>query len=183
MTKYNETATPNIIDSTRLGFKDLIIFDKAMGRSDFWWFILATYLIKIVAFIMLGLSVIPMFTFTMLLTSTFAKGVVSTISVIGILTSIAVLILLKIGQVTAVIRRLHDMNMSGFFALMLLIPTFGELITAFVLTGEQKEENNPWLKPFKEETTEIHKDQKNDNSKLLMQQRMYTKQLRGKLNK
>ncbi|MFG1872552.1 DUF805 domain-containing protein [Micromonospora arborensis] len=95
-------------------------FTGRARRSEYWWFVLFTVLLGIVAAILdnaLGLN--------------FVEG--SSSGVIGLIVS---LVLLLPGLAVAV-RRLHDTDRTGWWVLIALVPIVGAivLIVFFVLDG------------------------------------------------
>lgn len=118
----NESLRPGIVPSTRLFLKDWINVNKRMGRADFWYGLLGTFLLSIPAGIMISL-----------LASLFASmgsGSVENIYLLGVAAWIA---FFYVALLTAEVRRLHDIELPGYLALLLFIPG-GDLI-AFIIAA------------------------------------------------
>ncbi len=79
-------------------------FDGRAGRAEFWWFVLANFLIYIVLAILMNVASIF-----------FVLYIVYAIGTI-------------IPSIGVAIRRLHDTNKSGWFLLIGLIPFVGVII-------------------------------------------------------
>lgn len=173
-TKLNETKEPNLIDSTMLGLRDTFTINKTMGRADYWWFWLGMIIIKIVLLTILGLGLLMIFSSLSFNMNHLGTLITNTISGILILGGLSSLVAIFIAKLTAAIRRYHDINMSGFFFLLLFIPTFGFLINLIFMVMPQNNNNNKWLQP---ENTDSNTTSKTttDGSKLLMQRRAIIK--------
>ena len=79
-------------------------FDGRAGRAEFWWFVLAVFIVNAI------LSIL---------------GRASTIFVVvGLIWGLAMLI----PSIAVASRRLHDTNKSGWFLLIALIPLIGAII-------------------------------------------------------
>lgn len=79
-------------------------FDGRARRAEFWWFALANVLISVVLSVLGGAS--------------------DLFSVLSVLYSLAVLI----PGIALSVRRLHDIDKSGWFLLLVLIPIIGSII-------------------------------------------------------
>lgn len=82
-------------------------FDGRAGRSEFWWFILFTWLVSV------ALNIIDSAIFRD-----------SNIHILGILWTLAVIV----PQLAVGCRRLHDIGQSGWLQLLLLIPCVGFIV-------------------------------------------------------
>lgn len=92
-------------------------FDGRTGRKAFWMFVLVSLLLQIVVSIV--------------------EGVIGTMF-IGFLFSLAILVpSLAIGA-----RRLHDINKSGWWQLISLVPFVGVIILIVLLARKSKDEEN-----------------------------------------
>ena len=99
-------------------------FNGRSTRSDYWWVVLCNFLIGfVVGFIggLLGLE----------------QTVISTIT--G-LYSLAILV----PSIAIVVRRLHDINKSGWYYFMVLIPIAGPIIVLVYLLTDSVNENNQY---------------------------------------
>ncbi len=99
--------------------KDYVKFDGRVSRRQYWMFALFSFLISFVLGIIGGL-----------------------IPVLGIISLLYVLALV-VPSVGLSIRRLHDLNLSGWFFLICLIPFVGviALLILFCLPGDAKANN------------------------------------------
>lgn len=104
---------PGLITSTKLYFNDMAVVDKRMSRADFWWSYLGMVLLSFTVF--------------------FASGLLNTITSNSLSDAIIFLTggaeaILGIASFTASIRRLHDVEHSGWLILLGLIPIVGAII-------------------------------------------------------
>ena len=79
-------------------------FDGRAGRAEFWWFVLANFLVYVVLLILMGIADI-----ILILYFVYAIGTI-------------------IPSIAVAIRRLHDTNKSGWFLLIGLIPFIGAIL-------------------------------------------------------
>lgn len=112
---YHEKVT--IQEALARAFKNYATFSGRANRGEFWWFVLAQILIS------LGLSVVEL-----MLTGT---------DVLASLWSLAVF--LPSLAITA--RRLHDIDRSAWWLLLILLPLIGALVLIFFCV--QRGENRP----------------------------------------
>ncbi len=131
---WNETGKPGLVASTKLFFSDLFVGAKRMGRADFWWGYLGTT-------IFFGI-LIALFTWIVTLLPiddyywTAVAGVALAISVGYYLIAIF----------NAAIRRLHDVNFTAWWMLLLLIPGFGYIALLVFMTLGQRNDGNRYGK-------------------------------------
>lgn len=92
-------------------FKKYATFDGRATRSEYWWFVLFTFLVS------LGLGI-------------FSEALSGVFSLAVLLPSIAV-----------GVRRLHDIDKSGWFLLVWFIPIIGWIIMIVWAAQEGKEPN------------------------------------------
>lgn len=104
----------NFTDAVRSGFENYVNFGGRALRSEFWYWVLFALLVGLVASIV--------------------DGVLGLGSVIGSLTSLALLL----PGLAVSVRRLHDLGKSGWWILVGLIPLLGwiYLIYLYVQPGE-----------------------------------------------
>ena len=131
---WNESFRPGIISSTRLYFQDLFVGAKRMSRKDFWWGYLG---MTIVAYIIMGLMVLGI---TKLPVDDFYWS-----SIVGVALAMTMGYYL-ISVFTAMIRRLHDRNMHGWWILIGVIPIVGEIALIVLLCLPQHDFGNNWPK-------------------------------------
>jgi uncharacterized membrane protein YhaH (DUF805 family) len=108
------------VDASKRGFKKYATFKGRASRSEYWWWVLFTFLVY------LGLGVV-----------TFAVGTATSpdggqtpgaaaIPLIILLAAFALGIIVPTLALT--VRRLHDAGYSGLLALLMLVPYLGGLI-------------------------------------------------------
>ena len=104
---------------------DYVKFDGRVSRRQYWMFALYSMLISFV----LG----------------FVGGLIPFLSIISLLYVLAILV----PSVGLGIRRLHDLNLSGWFFLICIIPFIGgiALVLLFCLPGDEKEKIAPLMRP------------------------------------
>lgn len=131
---WNESFRPGIISSTRLYFQDLFVGAKRMSRKDFWWGLLgmsivAYVIVALLAFVMIKMPVDDFYWS----------------SIIGVALAIT-MGYYWISVLTAMIRRLHDRNMHGWWVLLPIVPVAGELALLILLCLPQHGFGNNWPK-------------------------------------
>lgn len=131
---WNESFRPGIISSTRLYFQDLFVGAKRMSRKDFWWgylgmTVVAYVIVAILAFVITKMPVDDFYWST----------------IVGVALAIT-LGYYWISVFTAVIRRLHDRNMHGWWILTPIIPIIGEIALIVLLCLPQRDIGNNWPK-------------------------------------
>ena len=131
---WNESFRPGIISSTRLYFQDLFVGAKRMSRKDFWWGLLG---MSIVAYVIVALLA---FVMTKMPVDDFYWS-----SIIGVALAIT-MGYYWISVFTAMIRRLHDRNMHGWWVLLPIVPVAGELALLILLCLPQHGFGNNWPK-------------------------------------
>lgn len=129
----NETGKPGLITSTKLFFRDMFKVNKRLGINDFWWGFLGFFLIYMVVYmvvVMLISELLPIF-----------KIPVTMKLLIKISTGGA--IVFRLGMLTAIIRRLHDIQMPAWFAVLWFIP-IAQLFIWFICMMGPRLDNNPY---------------------------------------
>ncbi|SDQ72158.1 Uncharacterized membrane protein YhaH, DUF805 family [Curtobacterium sp. UNCCL20] len=108
-------------------WKKYVRFDGRASRSEYWWWYLWSAILGTVFSVVSGILVAATGTTTST-TSSNSVGVssMSTNPVAGVPIWILGLALL-IPTLALIVRRLHDANLSGLLALLLLIPFFGAI--------------------------------------------------------
>ena len=131
---WNESYRPGIISSTRLYFQDLFVGAKRMSRKDFWWGLLG---MSIVAYLIVALLA---FVMTKMPIDDYYWS-----SIIGVALAITIGYY-WISVFTAIIRRLHDRKMHGWWVLLPIIPIVGGLGLLVLLCLPQRGFGNNWPK-------------------------------------
>ena len=131
---WNESFRPGIISSTRLYFQDLFVGAKRMSRKDFWWgflgmTIVAGVIVSLLAWIITKMPVDDFYWS----------------SIVGVALAITAGYY-WISVFTAMIRRLHDRKLHGWWILLDLIPFVGELALIVLLCLPQRDFGNRWPK-------------------------------------
>lgn len=109
-------------------------FSGRASRAEFWWWILAVFLISIVTQIIDAAIVGPMLGFE--------GGDASAGQLLSLLLSLAVLL----PALAVAVRRLHDIGRSGWWILLGLIPIIGFLVLIWFYT-RPSDEKNGWGPP------------------------------------
>lgn len=137
---YNETGDPNLLISTQLIFKDIFRYGKRMGRADYWYG-------------MLGLAIFDAMLLLMLMILINISNVVSdignmlflrTMIFLVMFTVIFMVVVTFLVTLSAQIRRLHDIAMSGAWILLKLLP-LGDLILLIFTCQRSKQKDNPYI--------------------------------------
>lgn len=131
---WNESFRPGIISSTRLYFQDLFVGAKRMSRKDFWWGLLG---MTIVSYVIIALLA---FIITKMPVTDFYWS-----SIVGVALAIT-LGYYWISAFTAIIRRLHDRKMHGWWVLLPVVPVIGEIGLIVLLCLPQRDFGNKWPK-------------------------------------
>ena len=106
-----------MVEATKDMFKKYCIFEGRTSRANFWWAVLGYFLLSIAVGFVAGLFV----GFAGLSNNASSVGASTTISTIwGLATLLPVL--------GMEVRRLHDINYSGWLILLALIPFVGGII-------------------------------------------------------
>lgn len=96
-------------------------FSGRAARPEYWWWVLATIILITVLSLIDGAIIAPMMGF-----EAFHKDAVEPLSGIG---SLAILL----PQLAVGVRRLHDIDRSGWWLLLGLIPIVGTLVLLYFL--------------------------------------------------
>lgn len=131
---WNESNKPNLINSTKLYFQDMFVGAKRMSRADFWWGLLGMTIVAVVLIGLFGWLV------TVMSINDFYWSAVWSIAMVMTLGYYLISIW------NAVIRRLHDRNLRGWWMLSIVLPGIGELIMIVLACLPQRDENNNWAK-------------------------------------
>lgn len=131
---WNESFRPGIISSTRLYFQDLFVGAKRMSRKDFWW---GFFGMTIVAFVITSLLALAI---TKMPVDDFYWS-----SILGVALAIT-LGYYWISVFTAMIRRLHDIKLRGWWVLLSIIPFIGEIAVLVLMCLPQRDFGNRWAK-------------------------------------
>lgn len=92
-------------------------FEDRAQRSEYWWFVLALFIANIIAAILDGVTGIPIFTL---------------IVTLGLL----------IPSIAAGVRRLHDLDKSGWWLLISLVPIVGFFLLLYWFVQRGTEGDN-----------------------------------------
>jgi len=105
----------SFIDATKSGIGKSFTFSGRSSRSEYWWWILAGILFQIIC------------------------AIIALLGNIGIAAIFPVLLIPP--TTTVIVRRLHDVEKSGWFFLIVLIPIVGilYLIYLFIQEGNMSE--------------------------------------------
>lgn len=130
---YNESKQPDPVNSFMLLLKDTFKISKRLGRADYWWARLTTTAC--------GLSLM------LLWAGNFVRIYYARTATTHIMTTMLILltVIFSVWQIIAIltadIRRLHDISLSGAFLFLLLIPMVGS-VAIFIMTLLPSKQNN-----------------------------------------
>lgn len=142
--RYEQEAHFTILDWFKKCLKNYINFEDRARRAEFWSFQLCYW----VAFIV-GLIII-----ILLFSSVFVKPSLnmirpfSTVSVLLALAWSIFTVLMFIPMLSVAVRRLHDINLSGFWLLLHFVP-IGWIAIWIMFCIDTKQETNQWGPPAK----------------------------------
>lgn len=113
-----------MIEAYKKFFKNYARFDGCSSRADYWWVCLANTIIGFALGFVFGLI----------------AGIteVQSIRFVPCLYSLAVIV----PAIALIVRRLHDINKSGWYYFMILIPIAGPIIILIYLLTDRVEPNN-----------------------------------------
>jgi len=93
----------NMINSVQTCFRKYVDFSGRASRSEYWWFILFCLIIEIIAY-QLNQNIY-----------------------------VIVVLALLLPSLAVLVRRLHDSNSSGWWALLVLVPIVGPLVLLYFM--------------------------------------------------
>lgn len=131
---WNESFRPGIISSTKLYFQDLFVGAKRMSRKDFWWGYFGMTIVACLIISVLGFAV------TRMPVNDYYWS-----SILGVALAIT-LGYYWISVFTAMIRRLHDRKLHGWWILISLVPFIGDIALLILLCLPQRDFGNRWPK-------------------------------------
>lgn len=131
---WNESFRPGIISSTKLYFQDLFVGAKRMSRKDFWWGYFGMTIVACLIISVLGFAV------TRMPVNDYYWS-----SILGVALAIT-LGYYWISVFTAMIRRLHDRKLRGWWILISLVPFIGDIALLILLCLPQRDFGNRWPK-------------------------------------
>ncbi|MDR3190620.1 MAG: DUF805 domain-containing protein [Lactobacillaceae bacterium] len=114
-----------MIDATKKFWANIFNFSGRATRADFWWAILGNIVLMFIVSIVLGIVL---------------KGQDNAVTLI---TKI-ITVLYNIATLSIAVRRLHDINKSGFFWLIEMIPLVGWIFALVWDLTPTKNEGNRW---------------------------------------
>lgn len=122
----NENARPGILASTKILLRDMFIFQKRMGRADFWWAIAGIFLLSMIFGMVMGEVIV--------LVEEFSPSSVELVEKIGV--SIWVT-MVYVAITSAQIRRLHDCSLPSVLILLKFFFGFGDIIVFLLMVLPQ----------------------------------------------
>lgn len=137
---YNESVRPDPVTSFKLFLKDTFKASKRLGRADYWWARLTMYLCSL-TLALLWLSCISRIAVYSNSSVPSSAGIFFIILLI--VTAIFVVWAL-IANITAYIRRLHDIGLSGAWVLLLLLG-IGDVVLLIMTLIPSKQINNRYI--------------------------------------
>lgn len=108
----------NFQTSVKTCFSKYVTFSGRAQRSEFWWFVLFVWLVSIV------LSMVDSFVFGTTVTTEYGFEASTNTPIFSGLFSLAVLL----PTISVAVRRLHDINRSGWWYWIALIPLIGFIV-------------------------------------------------------
>ena len=96
--------------SIKTCFRKYAVFKGRACRSEFWWFTLFTFLVSIALDFLLGLFLIPL-----IFKGQFNAESINSVSTPFYIVSIVVGLALLLPTLGVLVRRLHDINKSGWW--------------------------------------------------------------------
>ena len=109
-----------MIEAYKKFFINYAKFDGCSSRSDYWWVMLCHFLVGFVIGFISGLT-----------------GV-EELSYLSYIYELAIIV----PSIAIVVRRLHDINKSGWYYFMVLIPIAGPIIFLIYMLTDRVEPNN-----------------------------------------
>lgn len=125
----NETGKPGLFASTKLLIRDMFKINKRLGVNDFWWGFLGLLLL-FTGLAVLIIECLPLFGIHM----------TNKLMVIAIFLSSTVF---QLSMFTAVVRRLHDIKIPGWFGIFWFI-SLGHFILLLLCLMGPRLDGNPY---------------------------------------
>ncbi|WP_203292496.1 DUF805 domain-containing protein [Maricaulis parjimensis] len=107
------------VDAVKSGFSNYVNFQGRARRSEYWFWILFTFLLGVVAGII--------------------DGIIGTYLLGGLATLATILPSIAMG-----VRRLHDTGRSGFWMFIALIPLVGAIVLIIFYVGDSESGSNKY---------------------------------------
>ena len=128
----------NMIAAVRTVLSNYATFSGRASRSEFWWWILALFIVSIITQIIDATIIAPALGFS--------AGDENAGQPLSTILSLAILL----PAIAVAARRLHDIGKSGWWLLLGLIPVIGGLILLWFYTRPSEGPNdwgdpNPWV--------------------------------------
>lgn len=101
-------------------------FNGRASRSEYWWFVLLYFIVLLAASILSGGVIDP------------STG---EISMIGVIIFLLVIVIFLVPSIAVSVRRLHDIDKSGWWYLINLVPYVGGLAFLVLMVLPPKEPN------------------------------------------
>lgn len=126
----------NIIESVKTCFRKYATFTGRASRSEYWWWTLAIWIffVLILVLFMPSASTLSSMESGAMLDIDAQRQYMKFMSITGI-----VYLVILLPTIAVAVRRLHDINKSGWFLLISFIPIIGPLICLywFICKGTQ----------------------------------------------
>ena len=100
--------------------KKYVQFSGVSSRSEYWWFVLANFIIALLVNIVAGVINVP------------SLGLLYTLFIF-------------LPGLSAAVRRLHDAGFSGWFILLSLVPLLGAIALLVMECMPSKTQNNKYI--------------------------------------
>ena len=115
-------------NAVKLGLQNAFNFKTRSSRAEYWWFELAFWLALVLALFV----AVPI-----------ANQIGGIVGVAASYMSLSI-IYLVVARIALQVRRLHDLNMSGWYFLLMLIPMIGWAFWLFICFSPSYPKENRW---------------------------------------
>lgn len=126
-----------LLSSTKLMLKDIFRYGKCMSRADYWYGVLGMALLTLTVFIGLWACNIALRYFNGIGQYRIAQALVNFIIFVAVTAIIALFLL----NLSATVRRLHDIGMDGAWVLLQFIPVGNIIVLVFMCQPTAMENN------------------------------------------
>lgn len=109
-----------MIEAYKKFFSNYANFKGCSSRSDYWWVVLCNFLVGFIIGFVSGLTGVQEITY------------------LSYIYELAIIV----PSIALIVRRLHDINKSGWYYFMILIPIAGPIIVLVYLLTDRVEPNN-----------------------------------------